>query len=331
MDDGRQAQGLGTHLRKLGLDEIGIDLYQWLLGAGPTTHVQLAEAFGVSVDAVRKGVSTLTKAGLITSTGDSAETVTPVEPTAGLQRLAHARQSELREAEIAAVNAYRSFRRSVWQHSPDDVVEVITAPHIAERVELEERAAAHEVLRFDSPPYSTPSGPNDLEVENLHRGVSYRVVYARAAVQQRDYYAENIQPCIAAGEQARVLPTVPVKLSVYDGRLAMVSLSDSEAAIVRSMLVVRQSSLLDALVGLFETSWRAALPMHLGTKEPSSLRPTERKIIELLASGISDHAIAELVGISRRTLSRNLETLSTRAGVVNRFQLAVYACRNGWI
>lgn len=331
MEDAQRPLGLGSHLRRLGLEDAAVELYQWLLGAGPTSHAQLAEAFGISVDAVRKGVSALTKAGLITSTGDSAETVTPVEPTAGLQRLAHARQAELREAEISAVNAYRAFRRSVWQHSPDDVVEVITAPHIAERVDLEERAAATEVLRFDSPPYSTPGGPNDLEVENLRRGVSYRVVYARAAVSQRDYYAENIQPCIAAGEQARVLPTVPVKLSVYDGRLAMVSLSDSEAEIVRSMLLVRQSSLLDALVGLFETSWRAALPMHLGTREPSSLRPIERKIVELLASGITDHAIAELLGISRRTLSRNLESLTTRAGVVNRFQLAVYACRNGWI
>lgn len=35
-----------------------------------------ALAFGVSVDAVRKGVAMLTKAGLITSTGDSAEVIT---------------------------------------------------------------------------------------------------------------------------------------------------------------------------------------------------------------------------------------------------------------
>ncbi|MGH3452046.1 MAG: helix-turn-helix transcriptional regulator [Haloechinothrix sp.] len=322
---------LGTHLHRLGLDDGGVELYQYLLGAGPTGHAQLAESLGTSVDAVRKGVAILSNAGLITTTGNDAETVTPVEPTAGLQRMSHARESELRAAEVAAVNAYRSFRRSVWQHSPDDVVEVITAPHIAERVDLEERAAAREVLRFDSPPYSAPSGPNEIEVDNLHRGVSYRVVYARSAVQQPDYYAENIQPCIAAGEQARVLPTVPVKLSIYDGRLAMVSLSDAEAELNRSMLLVRQSSLLDALSGLFESSWRAALPMHLGSREPSSLRPIERKIIELLASGITDHAIAELLGISRRTLSRNLESLTNRAGVVNRFQLAVYACRHGWI
>lgn len=320
---------LGRHLNRLGIAEDDVSLYEWLLREGPTSQAELADALETTKETVKGRVERLTKSGLVAMSG--TDTVTPVEPSTGLQRLARARESELRAAEVAATNAYRLFRRTVWQQSPDDLVEVISAPHIAERVLLEEGAATQEVLRFDSPPYTSQRGPNDLEVENLKRGVAYRCVYARAAVQQPDYYAENIQPCIAAGEQARVLPDVPVKLSIFDGRLAMVSLSDAQAEISRSSLLIRQSSLLDALRGLFETSWRAALPMHLGTKEPSSLRPIERKIIELLASGITDHAIAELLGISRRTLSRNLESLTTRAGVVNRFQLAVYACRNGWI
>lgn len=322
---------LDTQLYRLGLEAGPVQLYTQLLGSGPATCDELAESIGIRPGEVAERVAELTKAGLVTTTGSDTEQVTPVEPTAGLQQLARARESELRGAEVAALNAYRSFKRFVWQHSPDDLVEVITAPQIAERVQLEESAAVSEVLRFDSPPYSIPSGPNELEVDNLRRGVTYRVVYARSSVRQPDYYSSNIQPCISAGEQARVLPTVPVKLSIYDGRLAMISLSDTGADLNRSMLLVRQSSLLDALYGLFETSWRSALPMHLGTKEPSTLRPIERRIIELLASGITDAAIADVLGMSRRTLSRHLESLTTRAGVVSRFQLAVYACRNGWI
>ncbi|SNR78118.1 regulatory protein, luxR family [Haloechinothrix alba] len=322
---------LKDHLCTLGLDPAAVEVYVWLLASGPAGHERLATELDLSPDMVRQRLAILYQTGLVTTIGPEDGTASPVEPTAGLQRLARTREAELRAAEVAAVNAYRSFKREVWQHSPDDIVEVITAPHVAERVELEESTASSEVLRFDSPPYSTPSGPNDVEVANLRRGVTYRVVYARAAVRQPDYYNSNIQPCIGAGEQARVLPTVPVKLTIYDGKLAMVSLSDTGAELNRSMLLVRQSSLLDALYGLFETSWRAALPMHLGTKEPSTLRPVERRIIELLASGITDAGIAELLGISRRTLSRHVESLTTRAGVVSRFQLAVYACRNGWI
>ncbi|WP_028849323.1 helix-turn-helix transcriptional regulator [Thermocrispum municipale] len=320
---------LPEHLQRLGLPAAETEMYLLLLDKGPMSHQALADELGLTAEQVAEQVESLTRFGMVGMT--NVDDVAPIEPTTGLQRLARAREAEVKAAELAAANAYRVYRRTVWQQSPDDLVEVISAPHIAERVQLEEAAATTEVLRFDSPPYSTQRGPNDIEVENLKRGVRYRCVYARAAVQQPDYYAQNIQPCIAAGEQARVLPEVPVKLSIFDGQVAMVALTDSNAEISRSSLVIRQSSLLDALIGLFETSWRSALPMHLGTKEPSSLRPIERKIIELLASGITDNAIAELLGISRRTLSRNLENLTTRAGVVNRFQLAVYACRNGWI
>jgi len=322
-------QQLSEHLQLLGLPAADTEMYLLLLDKGPMTPQAIGDELGLTTEQVAERVESLTNFGMVGRT--NSDEVAPIEPTTGLQRLGRAREAEVKAAELAAANAYRVYRRTVSQQSPDDLVEVVTAPHIAERVKLEESAATKEVLRFDSPPYTTQRGPNDIEVENLKRGVRYRCVYAKAAVQQPDYYAQNIQPCIAAGEEARVMPEVPVKLSIFDGQLAMVALTDTNAEIIRSSLIIRQSSLLDALIGLFETSWRSALPMHLGTKEPSSLRPIERKIIELLASGITDNAIAELLGISRRTLSRNLENLTTRAGVVNRFQLAVYACRNGWI
>ncbi|MFI5642287.1 helix-turn-helix domain-containing protein [Streptomyces goshikiensis] len=95
--------------------------------------------------------------------------------------------------------------------------------------------------------------------------------------------------------------------------------------------MVRPLSLLSALTGLFETSWRAALPMHLSGRVPSFLSPIHRRIIEQLATGVTNAIIAELLGVSRRTLSRQLEQLNSRAGSVTRFQMALHAARNGWI
>lgn len=172
---------------------------------------------------------------------------------------------------------------------------------------------------------------NECEVRSLERGVVYRVVYSKSAVENGAYYGVNIKPCIAAGEQARVLPSVPVKLTVFDRRIAFVSMSFVEAEINHSMLVVRPSSLLSALTGLFETAWRTALPLHQGTRAPAALPPSQRRILELLGAGVSDETIAELLGISRRTLSRQLEQLMGRAGTTTRFQLALQAARSGWL
>ncbi|MFI9597754.1 helix-turn-helix domain-containing protein [Nonomuraea sp. NPDC052265] len=104
-----------------------------------------------------------------------------------------------------------------------------------------------------------------------------------------------------------------------------------EAEVNDSLLVVRPSSLLSALAGLFETSWRSAFPMHLSDRVPTALRPMHVRILELLGTGVTDDTIAQLPGVSRRTLSRNLEQLNQRAGTVTRFQLAPYAARKGWI
>ncbi|WP_163567132.1 helix-turn-helix transcriptional regulator [Fodinicola feengrottensis] len=125
--------------------------------------------------------------------------------------------------------------------------------------------------------------------------------------ERREYYEGNIKPSIAAGELARVLPTVPAKMTIVDRRLALVSLPATEAAVNSAVMVVHPSSLLLALEGLFDLAWRASFPVHLGGRVPSSLSPGERRLVALLSAGMTDEKIAELLGISRRTLVRRME------------------------
>ncbi|MFC4911143.1 helix-turn-helix transcriptional regulator [Actinomadura gamaensis] len=325
---------LSTQLCRLGLSRPQAETYLALLATGPGDAARLAKELGLGPDElpdVSRRLGELRALGLVTAAGTDADEHAPVDPSLALEHLAHARTAELREAHLAAVNAYRDYRRSVSPQATHDLVEVVTGSAITERIWNIEEAVEHTVLRFDSPPYHTRRSANPVEIENLGRGVEYRVVYSKPAVQDPAYYGVNIRPCVAAGEQARVLPAVPVKLTIFDGRLALVSMSFVEAEVNDSLLLVHPSSLLSALTGLFETSWRVALPMHLNDRVPATLNPTQRRILELLATGVTDETIAELLGVSRRTLSRHLEQLNTRAGSLSRFQLALHAARNGWL
>ncbi|MFE9796018.1 hypothetical protein ACFYRL_30280 [Streptomyces goshikiensis] len=83
---------------------------------------------------------------------------------------------------------------------------------------------------------------------------------AKSAVQNAAYYTINIQPCIAAGEQVRVLPTIPVKLTIYDQGLAIASMSCVESEVKDHLRLVHPSSLLTALTGL--TRWLISHPVH---------------------------------------------------------------------
>ena len=125
---------------------------------------------------------------------------------------------------------------------------------------------------------------------------------------------------------------VPVKLMVIDDSMAIVALTAAESDVVHSALILRKCSLLSALVGLWDMCWRAAIPLQLdGSPAETALEPAEARFLRLLSAGISDEQVATMLGISRRTFFRYLEQMMARTGTVSRFQLATYACRQGWI
>jgi DNA-binding NarL/FixJ family response regulator len=134
---------------------------------------------------------------------------------------------------------------------------------------------------------------------------------------------------IADGEHAR-LGQVPVKLAVADARTAMLPLVSDQDRAVESALVVHPSALLDALVGLFETLWKAAVPLRLSTGglEPEARpQPSDAEVLALLAAGMKDEAIARQLGLSPRTVQRRVQVLCERLGATTRFHAGFLAAR----
>jgi sugar-specific transcriptional regulator TrmB/DNA-binding CsgD family transcriptional regulator len=325
------ADDLPDQLNLLGLDPEATRVYRGLLDGGSAGVDELAETHAMSRDVVHTVIAELIDAGLVGRTSAAGERYAPVPPEAGLKVLTARRESEVNAAMVATLNAYADFRRSRLSPSTDHLVDVVTGPAMLERVEQAERNIHHEVRRLDSPPYYMPGTGNDTEIEHLTRGIRYRVVYSQSSLEQEGYLEGNVLPCMKAGEQARVLHDVPVKLSIVDDTMALVSLPIGEAAVNRSLLIVRPSSLFSALVGLFELAWRAALPIMPSGGAGARLEPIEQRLLALLSAGVADETIIRTLRISRRTFFRYLERLQAHAGVNSRFQLGVQAVRNGWL
>jgi sugar-specific transcriptional regulator TrmB/DNA-binding CsgD family transcriptional regulator len=319
------------HLRVLGLSDDEIKVYQHLLRTGPSSISELDEAVPDRAAALDATLDGLVQAGLARRSGSDHSRFLPVPPDAGLEAMTLRRESELKQARIEVLNAYDEFRRTGHNESTTHLIEVVTGSAIVERIHQIKGGAQREILAIDSPPYYI-GGPNQEEIDHLKRGVAYRVVYSPESVEVPGYLTENILPCVEAGEQARVLPDVPAKLTIIDGLIAYVSMSVRDTDVNRSLLIIRPSSLLTALIGMFELCWRNALPLHASVgAEDDRLEPIERRLLALLATGAADDTIARTLGISRRTFFRYLERLMNRTGASTRFQLALHAARENWL
>ncbi|WP_433335423.1 hypothetical protein [Spirillospora sp. CA-294931] len=314
-------------LRRLGVGPDAATAYLALLELAPIAPDGLAAAIGLDERRLAAACDELAETGLAHTVSGA---VVPVPPAAGLEILRRHRAAELDESRIAVAGAFESFRRTRLEYD-NDLVEVVTGDGIGLRLRQAWASARKQIRQFDSPPYfPIPSATQDA-LATLARGVDQRVIYSRDSLEQPGYIADCIEPFIEAGEQARVLPSVPVKLVIIDDAYALVSLSIKEADRHTTMLVVQPSGLLSALTALFELSWHNALPFHGSAIRPQRLLPADRRLLALLAAGVPDDDIARELDVSRRTLFRRMEILMARLGATTRFQMALQAQRRGWV
>ncbi|SDM20870.1 regulatory protein, luxR family [Lentzea albidocapillata subsp. violacea] len=190
------------------------------------------------------------------------------------------------------------------------------------------RGARGEVCVLDQPPYVTPLGQHvALEDETRERDVQWRVVYDRSAVDIPGRVTEIIDQ-VAAGERARVTPTLPFKLAVIDLHAAVLPVVNGD--VVDQVLLIRPSALLDVLRSTFELYWEKGIPFSPGGIYAAAA-DVDPNLLGLLAAGLTDESIARQLGLAPRTVQRRVRQLMDRCGAQTRFQAGVQAMRRGWL
>ncbi|MGW6444268.1 LuxR C-terminal-related transcriptional regulator [Lentzea sp. NPDC055074] len=190
------------------------------------------------------------------------------------------------------------------------------------------RGAREEVCVLDQPPYVTPLGQHvALEDETRLRDVQWRVVYDRSAVDIPGRVTEIID-LVAAGERARVTPTLPFKLAVIDLHAAVLPVVNGD--VVDKVLLIRPSALLDVLRSTFELYWDKGIPFSPGGIYAAAA-DVDPNLLGLLAAGLTDESIARQLGLAPRTVQRRVRQLMDRCGAQTRFQAGVQAMRRGWL
>jgi sugar-specific transcriptional regulator TrmB len=325
-------------LSAVGLDADEEAVYRLLVVEADVTAASVAEHIGLDPGTAYDILERLVERGLAgrDGSGDTAR-YAAAPPAVALGALLRERRDALYSAELDLAELADSHRTATMGRTPTDVVEVITdVAAVRQRFAQIQRGAQREVRSMMVPNLTVvPHAENTAGDESLRRGVRYRAILDRAALDEPGIVAAILRD-IAKGEQIRVADHVPVKMVIVDESVAMLPLLAERNTAPESVLV-QSGGLLSALIAYFEIAWERAYPLwpnqagdDVVELRPGDIDELDGQILALLLAGMTDQALAGQLGLSLRTVQRRIRVLMDKAGVDTRIQLGWYAGRANW-
>ncbi len=164
----------------------------------------------------------------------------------------------------------------------------------------------------------------EREVAALRRGIKMRTLYQHSA-RRSVATAKYVAAVSAEGAQVRTLDEFFNRLIVVDRRIAIIPGRDGAA------LAVREPSLIDYLVDIFDRSWERARPFtNRDTPVVRDIATEQRAMtIRMLIGGHADPSGAARLGVSPRTYAGYVSELKQEFEVESRFQLGYEMGRRG--
>jgi DNA-binding CsgD family transcriptional regulator len=188
-----------------------------------------------------------------------------------------------------------------------------------------QRGTRTSMRSLNRPPYyADPAAQTELQTGLMRSGVRFDAIYGPDILESEMF--SHLRRWVAAGERARLVPEVPMKLSIFDDSCALIAVPEPSEQ--RTHLIVHQSGLLDGIIAMFEAMWNVAVPIPSLAPVSADGRDQDREVLFLLAAGATDQTIARQLGVSERTAHRRVKALMDSLGARTRFQADIQAARH---
>jgi sugar-specific transcriptional regulator TrmB len=250
-------------LTRLGLTSYEARAYVALLRRDTSTAAETARLAGLPRQRVYDVLSSLVEKGLASTRPGRAVKYSATAPEQALERLLSVHRQQLSDLErdtIAVIEDLMPAYLAGQEHTdPLEYIEVLRdRKAINERFSELEAGITKEILVFTKPPYATPiqEDTEGLGVVSSHRA---RSIYEFSAFDDAAF-AEAVRRFVEAGEEARFVPSLPLKLVIIDEQIVMFGIEDPVAGrSVLTMIVVDHASLAKLLKIAFNAVWETGL------------------------------------------------------------------------
>jgi len=250
-------------LTKLGLTRYQAKVYIALIQRPVFTASELAEVANIPRARVYDTLESLIALGLCSELPGTLRRFVATHPREAVEALLREQERRAEEARELAEELTPLFEESRGEQDPLDYIAVLRdIAQINQRLARFQSEARQIILMFNKPPYSTPIAENDAGLAALGRGVRMRSLYERSALDDADF-AAGIMRFVAAGEEARFVDQLPLKLAIFDEARVILPLQDPiPGRFSLTTLVIHHPSLARTLSLAFEVLWETARPYH---------------------------------------------------------------------
>lgn len=131
--------------------------------------------------------------------------------------------------------------------------------------------------------------------------------------------ATRLQQFVGGAAETRINPDFPTTMLVVDRDVAV--LSEDPRKFWESNFIVRGNTAISALVTVFGHHWAESAPASATPER--QLNRMQREIVDRLATGATDDAVANDLAISSRTVQRHVARIMDTFGVRSRLELGI--------
>jgi sugar-specific transcriptional regulator TrmB len=263
-------------LVELGLTSYEAKAYLALVRRDSSAAADVARLARIPRQRIYDVLATLVEKGLASQRPGPPTKYAAVSPEFALERLVLARREEMDRLERTSREMIErltpAFAAGQKERDPLDYIEVLRdRAAINERFGELQEGIQEEILVFTKPPYATPAQENleGVEVAATHRAKS---VYEFSALDDAAF-AEGVRRFIEAGEEARFVELLPLKLVIIDETVVMFGMEDPVAGASELTIVVVEHH---ALAGVLKIAFEAVWDQGLTFDECMARRPKRR-------------------------------------------------------
>ncbi len=253
-------QELVAQLAKLGLTSYEAKAYLTLIRRDSFTAAQVARQSGLPRQRIYDVLGSLVQKGLAAARPGTVVKYAATPPELAIEQLLAAHREELsrmeRNARLMIEDLTPAFAAGQEHTDPLEYIEVLRDRRaINERFAELQAGVKKEILVFTKPPYATPPQENveGLEVTQSHeaRSLYEYSIFDDPAVMR------GVQRFVDAGEDARFVPSLPLKLVIIDETIVMFGMEDPVAGSSDlTIVVVEHQSLAKVLKTAFDAIWQ---------------------------------------------------------------------------